>query len=51
MKLPIIDADGHVMGPLTLWAERLPAEYRDRAWTRTAGADGKELPRCWRRGA
>jgi uncharacterized protein len=34
MRLPIIDSDGHVMEPFTLWQERLPAEYRDMAWQR-----------------
>jgi predicted TIM-barrel fold metal-dependent hydrolase len=32
--LPIIDSDGHVMEPFTLWQERLPTEYRDMAWQR-----------------
>ncbi len=41
MKLPVIDADGHVMEPFSLWEERLPAEYRDRAWRR-ATTDGVE---------
>jgi predicted TIM-barrel fold metal-dependent hydrolase len=34
MRLPIIDSDGHVMEPFTLWQERLPTEYRDMAWQR-----------------
>ncbi len=33
MKLTIIDADGHVMEPFSLW-ERLPERYRPLAWTR-----------------
>jgi predicted TIM-barrel fold metal-dependent hydrolase len=41
MKLPVIDADGHVMEPFSLWEERLPAEYRDRAWRRVT-TDGVE---------
>jgi uncharacterized protein len=32
--LPIIDSDGHVMEPFTLWQERLPTQYRDMAWQR-----------------
>jgi len=43
MKLPIIDADGHVMEPFELWRERLPEPYRDRAWTRTRDEAGKEV--------
>lgn len=41
-RLPIIDADGHVFEPFTLWAERLPAEYRERAWRRERDAAGRE---------
>jgi uncharacterized protein len=41
MRLPIIDADGHVMEPFALWQERLPEEYRDRAW-RQVTVDGVE---------
>ena len=33
-RLPIIDADGHVMEPFALWQERLPEQYRDMAWRR-----------------
>ena len=39
MRLPIIDADGHVMEPFALWQERLPAQYRDMAW-RQVTVDG-----------
>lgn len=41
MRLPIIDADGHVMEPFTLWQERLPAQYREMAW-RQVTVDGVE---------
>ena len=41
MRLPIIDADGHVMEPFSLWQERLPARYRDLSW-RQVTVDGVE---------
>jgi predicted TIM-barrel fold metal-dependent hydrolase len=41
VRLPIIDADGHVMEPFGLWQERLPARYRHMAWTRVM-VDGRE---------
>jgi uncharacterized protein len=41
VRLPIIDADGHVMEPFTLWQERLPAQYREMAW-RQVTVDGVE---------
>ncbi len=41
MKLPIVDADGHVMEPFAMWQERLPAEYREIAWQRRR-VDGEE---------
>ena len=40
-RLPIIDADGHVMEPFALWQERLPEQYRDMAWRRVT-VDGVE---------
>ena len=43
MKLPIIDADGHVMEPFDLWDERLPEQYRDRAWKRVKTPDGEQV--------
>lgn len=43
MKLPIIDADGHVMEPFDLWASRLPEKYRDLAWRRHVGPDGETV--------
>jgi uncharacterized protein len=43
MKLPIIDADGHVMEPFDLWEERLPEQYRDRAWKRVKTPDGEQV--------
>ncbi len=49
MKLPIIDADGHVMEPFSLWGERLPARYRDQAWTSSRGEDGREVVRFFGR--
>jgi predicted TIM-barrel fold metal-dependent hydrolase len=39
VRLPIIDADGHVMEPFSLWEERLPVQYRDKAW-RQVTVDG-----------
>ncbi len=44
VKLPIIDADGHVMEPFALWQERLPRAYRELAWSRSLG-DGRETIR------
>jgi len=41
-KLPIIDADGHVFEPFSMWPERLPVEFHDRMWTRERRADGTE---------
>lgn len=41
MRLPIIDADGHVMEPFGLWRERLPERYHDMAWQRSV-EDGAE---------
>ena len=29
--VPVIDADGHVLEPRDLWANKLPAKYRDQA--------------------
>jgi uncharacterized protein len=49
LKLPIIDADGHVMEPFSLWGERLPARYRDQAWSSGRDADGKEVVRFFGR--
>jgi hypothetical protein len=43
MRLPIIDADGHVMEPFELWEERLPEEYKDWGWKRTKSAAGEEV--------
>ncbi len=43
MKLPIIDADGHVLEPFDLWNERLPEEYRDRAWKRVVTPEGEHV--------
>jgi predicted TIM-barrel fold metal-dependent hydrolase len=43
VRLPIIDADGHVMEPFDLWDERLPEEYRDRAWRRVKTPDGEQV--------
>ncbi len=42
MRLPIIDADGHVFEPFEMWTERLPTEFHDRAWKRVRGDDGSE---------
>ena len=41
-KLPIIDADGHVFEPFSMWPDRLLAEFHDRMWTRERRADGTE---------
>ena len=30
MKRPLVSADNHVFEPVTLWQERLPAQFRDR---------------------
>ncbi len=43
MKLPIIDADGHVMEPFDLWTARLPEQYRDLAWQRHVGPEGETV--------
>ena len=42
LKLPVIDSDGHVMEPFSMWSERLPREYRHLAWTRAVASDGTE---------
>ena len=42
MRLPIIDADGHVFEPFAMWQERLPEEFRDKAWKRVRDDDGSE---------
>lgn len=41
-KLPIIDADGHVFEPFSMWRERLPEEFHDRMWQRVRDVDGHE---------
>ncbi len=45
MRLPIVDADGHIMEPFEMWQERLPPEYRDRAWNLNRDAEGREQVR------
>lgn len=42
-RLPVIDADGHVFEPFSLWDEHLPARYRPYAWRRTRDADGEHV--------
>ncbi|XTP34624.1 amidohydrolase family protein [Mycobacterium sp. TJFP1] len=41
-KLPIIDADAHVVEPFQLWTERMPAEFQDLIWRREVDPDGHE---------
>jgi predicted TIM-barrel fold metal-dependent hydrolase len=41
-RLPIIDADGHVFEPFSIWEERLPEKYRQYAFKRTVAEDGTE---------
>ncbi|MEV6072045.1 amidohydrolase family protein [Nocardia sp. NPDC052001] len=41
-RLPIIDADAHVVEPFELWAERMPAEFAHLIWRREVGDDGRE---------
>jgi len=41
VKLAVIDADGHVMEPFSLWQERLPERYLPKAWRRES-RDGVE---------
>ncbi len=43
MKLPIIDADGHVLEPFSLWQERLPEEFRPMAWNRQRRDGAEEI--------
>lgn len=43
VKLPVIDADGHVMEPFSLWQERLPEHYRPMAWQRTVPGGEEEV--------
>lgn len=43
MKLPIIDADGHVVEPFSLWQERMPREFHNIMWRREVDADGQEV--------
>lgn len=42
MRLPIVDADGHVVEPFELWREQMPERFRDRVWRREVDADGRE---------
>ncbi len=42
VRLPIIDADGHVFEPFAMWPERLPAEFHDRMWRRVRDDQGRE---------
>jgi uncharacterized protein len=42
VRLPIIDADGHVFEPFAMWPERLPAEFHDRMWRRVRDDQGHE---------
>ncbi|MFC3963104.1 amidohydrolase family protein [Nocardia jiangsuensis] len=41
-KIPVVDADAHVVEPFALWADRMPAEFRDLIWRREVDADGRE---------
>ncbi|GAA1904222.1 amidohydrolase family protein [Williamsia serinedens] len=41
-KLPIIDADAHVVEPFDLWSERMPAEFQHLVWRRELDDDGRE---------
>ncbi|MFD3458320.1 amidohydrolase family protein [Nocardia fluminea] len=41
-KLPIIDADAHVVEPFDLWAERMPEEFQHLIWRREVDDDGRE---------
>ncbi len=43
VRLPIIDADGHVMEPFAMWQERLPEQYRELAWKRVVGPDAEKV--------
>lgn len=42
-KLPIIDADAHVVEPFTLWRERMPVRFHDRVWRRELDDQGREV--------
>lgn len=42
-RLPIVDADGHVLEPFEMWQERLPERYRPMAWTRVKGPEGEKV--------
>ena len=38
----VIDSDGHILEPLTLWKDYLDPAYRDRAPKLVIDSDGKE---------
>ena len=38
----VIDSDGHILEPLTLWKDYLDPAYRDRAPKLVIDTDGKE---------
>lgn len=42
MKLPIIDADAHVVEPFELW-QRMPQRFGDQVWRREIDQDGEHL--------
>lgn len=42
MKLPVIDADGHVVEPFELWQEHMPKRFHDIMWRREVDDAGKE---------
>lgn len=42
-KLPVIDADAHVVEPFTLWDEELPEKFRPVARQRIVDETGKEV--------
>lgn len=42
MKLPIIDADAHVVEPFDLWTQEMPAEFHNLIWRREIDTNGKE---------
>lgn len=41
-RLPVIDGDGHVVEPFTLWEDRLPEEFRPVARQRVVDETGRE---------
>lgn len=42
MRLPIIDADAHVVEPFELWRDHMPSRFKDLVWRREVDEHGRE---------